>query len=260
MPKNQTSHIPIWKSTSHLYGCYGGIFMSILVIFGFSNLGWFAASFWGYLLGRIFYWIQGHFAVERLKSAPPETQTIITTQNIEAIKTAEAKNIAKVLQSRSVFDQFIILKHQIQPLLPKEANDKIQEIHSLLTLLNQKLHSSQNAETQSAIENIQRVVNNYLRPTLNHYQELPVIFHKRPIENGKTPDQLILQQLSLVQEELLQITENIFLDDLNALLAHGLFLEQKLKPPQFFKVGHAIAPNQSHSGQTIIKQSIQDKN
>lgn len=260
MPKTQTSHIPIWKSTSHLYGCYGGIFMSILVICGFSNLGWFAASFWGYLLGRLFYWIQGHFAVESIKSAPPETQAIIATQNIEPIKVAEAEDTAKVPEPLSVFDQFVILKHQIQPLLQKEANDKIQEIHSLLTLLNQKLHSSQNAETQSAIENIQRVVNNYLRPTLNHYQELPVIFHKRPIEDGKTPDQLILQQLSLVQEELLQMTENIFLDDLNALLAHGLFLEQKLKPPQFFKVGHDIALNQSHSGQTIIKQSMQDKN
>ena len=252
MPKNPEIHHSFWKSTYHLYGCYGGIFMCMLVVFGFSNLSWYAASFGGYILGRIFYWIQGHFAEESTKSVPIENKTILIKQNIEPIKTIAPQDSVKVARPLTAFDQFIILKHQIQPLLTSEANEKIQEIHSLLTLLNHKLKSSKSVETQRAIENIQRIINNYLTPTLTHYQELPIIFHNRPLDDSNTPDQLIMQQMNLVQDELLKMTEDIFLDDLNALLAHGLFLEQKLKPTQFFKVGSDLAPIRSHSDPTIL--------
>jgi hypothetical protein len=253
MPKNPESHTAFWKKASHLYGCYGGIFMCILVVCGFSNLSWYTASFWGYILGRIFYWIQGHFAEESTESVPIESQLIRITPSIEPIETPTIQDTAKVVGPLTVFDQFVILKNQVQPLLAQDANEKIQQIHSLLTLLNHKLNSSKNIETQRAIENIQRIINNYLTPTLTHYQELPAIFHNRSIDDGNTPDQLILQQLSLVQDELLQMTEDIYFDDLNALLEHGLFLEQKLKPTQFFKVGTDLAPLRSHSDPKILK-------
>lgn len=241
MPKSDTVHVPFWKSTPHLYGCYGGIFMSILVICNFSNLGWFTASFWGYILGRIFYWIQSHFVEETFVHKESRSQK--NEQQIPIQKTnriPKTSSTTHTEEQTSVFSQFSILKHQVQSLLPKEAYEKIQEIHSLLTILNKKLDNSRDIETRRAIRTIQRIINNYLTPTLIHYQELPVIFHNRTIDQGNTPNQLILQQLNLVHEELLKITEHVFSNDLNALLEHGLFLEKKLKPAQLFKVGRSL--------------------
>lgn len=253
MSKTDTVHIPFWKSTPHLYGCYGGIFMSILVICNFSNLSWFSASFSGYILGRIFYWIQCHFVEETSKTR--KNIQLDSDQSTSALKIVQSeKHLENTHESLSVFSQFSILKHQVQPLLSNESNEKIQEIHSLLTILNKKLNNSKDIETRRAIHTIQRVINNYLTPTLTYYQELPVIFHNRPIDDEFTPNQLIFQQLSLVHEELLQITEHTFSNDLNALLEHGLFLEQKLKPTQFFNVATSINTGHVHLKDTTLIQ------
>lgn len=239
MSDHKNQHISFWQSTPHLYGCYGGILMCILVICNFSSLGWFAASFWGYILGRIFYWIQSHFIEEtfEIPSAP-------NAQLEQPNPSPEVKSGPDVRpqppKDLSIFAHFSILKHQVEPLLPEESKLKIEEIHALLTVLNRKLNNSKDLETRRAIQKIQRVINNYLVPSLTYYQELPVMFHDRPIDHGDSPNLLMLKQLSLVHDELLQITEHVFSEDLNALLDHGQFLEQKLKTTHFFKVGHQL--------------------
>lgn len=235
--------IPFWQETSHLFGCYGAIIFCCLSLANIYFDGWFWASFWGYILGRIFYWGCSYFIEETIEvtESPPLEQVQIS--EMQSNNNPKVINTEKAPKALTVFAQFSILKHQIQPLLPIESNEKIQEIHALLTVLNRKLNNSKDIETRRAIHKIQRVINNYLTPTLTHYQTLPVMFHDRKIDQGNTPNQLILQQLNLVHEELLQITEHVFANDLNVLIEHGLFLEQKLKPAQYFKVGSSLENN-----------------
>lgn len=214
--------------------------MCILVLCNISSLGWFAASLWGYILGRIYYWLQNHFK-EQIDETPspaePDQRHSIKSESPQIEQPIAAKESPKNL---SIFSQFSLLKHQVEPTLADEAKDKLQEIHALLTVLNRKLNNSRDIETRRAIQKIQRIINNYLTPALNHYQEIPIVFHHRILDQGKSPNQMILEQLTLVHDELMQITEHVFADDLNALIQHGLFLEQKFKPPQFFKVGRQL--------------------
>lgn len=243
----QPPYIPFWQSTSHLYGCYGGILMCILVICSISNLGWFGASFWGYILGRIFYWIQSHFVEETFEKTHEQkpiqvAAPVITAPLIEKSEVQEKE--ASINKDQQLLSHFLILKQQVEGLLPTEAKEKFQEIQALLVILSRKLQNTKDFETRCEIQKVQRLINNYLEPTLQHYQELPVLFHERKLDQGQSPNEMMLQQFTLVHEELLQITEHVFQDDLNGLVQHGIFLEQKFRPPQFFKVGINIEVNQ----------------
>ena len=229
----EKQNLPFWQTTGHLYGCYGAIFLCLFSLFNFIFHGWFSASFWGYLIGRSIYFIYNN-----LKQFPTSNPALYLEESTPPQLVHEKIPFSKIIEpEQKLLDDFLRLQYQIQNLIPIEANILFQDIHSLIIIITQKLKRSKDLNTQNELLKIQKIINDYLEPTINSYKGLPVIFLDRKIENHLSPNELIHQQLQLIHDELLEITQYVFQDDLNNLVQHGEFLQQKLKPPQFFKVG-----------------------
>lgn len=235
----QQNFSPFLQNTAHLYGCYGAIFFCLLSLLNISSFGWFMASFWGYIFGRVIHVIY-NFATQPPESVQSQEHSIQKAHSTPIKdKTTPDQTIKKqpLSQEQQLLQHFHKLHYQVIDVLPKEANEKFQNIHTLIVILSQRLKKTHDLETHRAILNIQRIINNYLEPTVHRYQELPVIFHDQKMDNQLSPNNMIIQQLGLIHDELLEITQHVFREDLNALIHHGEFLQQKLRPPQFFKVG-----------------------
>ena len=233
-----------WHSKKHLYGCYGAITLCIFALLDISSFGWFKASVFGYFFGLLVYFII------RLASHVPaiDRPDPIIVKDIEASGAEPAQIQQPTLKQthiplspeQQLLTQFSHLHHQVHNILSQDANSKFQDIHGLLVVITQKFRRSQDLNTQNEILKIQRIINNYVAPMIQHYQELPIIFHNRKMADELSPNELLLKQLDLIHEEMLKITEHVFRDDLEALIQHGEFLQQKLNPPDFFKLRSQI--------------------
>jgi len=80
------------------------------------------------------------------------------------------------------------------------------------------------------IYTIRQTALEYLPETLENYLNLPPAFRKlHPVKAGKTPKQLLLEQLDLLDQEMEEIVQDFYRNDTQRLTAHGRFLEQKFK-------------------------------
>ena len=236
----ENQHLPFWKTADHLFGCYGAIIFCLLALVKAIPLGWFGCSVLGYALGRLIY-----FVLLQLHTQPIYNP-ITPSQNITPQPTRLARPTVKenISPEQKLLNDFLKLQFQVHDLLPATANAKFQDIHALIIVLVQKFKRTQDFNTQNEILKIQAIINNYLAPTIKNYQELPVLFLDRKMDNEHSPNDLIEQQLDLIHHELLEITQYIFQNDFDQLAMHGEFLQQKLKPPVFFKVGQELAVHQ----------------
>jgi hypothetical protein len=75
---------------------------------------------------------------------------------------------------------------------------------------------------------IQRTATDYLPSTLRAYLALPESYATtRVLQGGKTPQQLLREQLQLLDEKLDEITDAVHQHDTDRLLANGRFLEER---------------------------------
>jgi hypothetical protein len=73
---------------------------------------------------------------------------------------------------------------------------------------------------------VERTALDYLPTALESYLNLPRGYANRvPVSNGRTPRQLLLDQLALLESKLGEVIEAIAKGDTDRLLAHGRFLE-----------------------------------
>lgn len=74
----------------------------------------------------------------------------------------------------------------------------------------------------------------YLPETLEAYLELPpTLARVHPIRNGKTAKQILLEQLTLIDDTMKDVVINIHQQDANQLLANQRFLEDRLRRDEF---------------------------
>lgn len=86
---------------------------------------------------------------------------------------------------------------------------------------------------------IERTATDYLPRSLENYLSLPRLYATRqPVQNGKTPKELLLDQLTLLDSKMKEIAEDMHRHDADQLLANGRFLEDRfgrsdlsLRPP-----------------------------
>jgi hypothetical protein len=70
----------------------------------------------------------------------------------------------------------------------------------------------------------------YLPDMLGGYLKLPTGFAQtRPLEDGRTAAQVLVEQLQLLDESLKQIAQEAFAGDAEALVNSGRFLQRKFK-------------------------------
>ena len=75
---------------------------------------------------------------------------------------------------------------------------------------------------------IQRTALEYLPATLEAYLNLPKAYATlHPVEGGKTPSQVLMDQLVLLESKINEISDDISRNDSDRLLANGRFLREK---------------------------------
>ena len=106
----------------------------------------------------------------------------------------------------------------------------MQEIYSIMSFMHNKIQQSQDQRFQFEISDIQRTMTAYLIPAVENYVQLPDFLREKVVNQLQlTPSQLLEQQLELIINELKNIAESIYLNDLNKLIDQGVFLKQKLQ-------------------------------
>jgi hypothetical protein len=80
---------------------------------------------------------------------------------------------------------------------------------------------------------VERTALDYLPTALESYLNLPRGYANRvPVSNGRTPRQVLLDQLALLESKLGEVIEAVAKGDTDRLLAHGRFLEDAFAPSE----------------------------
>jgi hypothetical protein len=80
--------------------------------------------------------------------------------------------------------------------------------------------------TQRSI--IMQTATDYLPKMFEKYLSLPITFARlHPVKDGKTPKDLLIEQLDLLNKQIEKIANDVYADDAEALIRHGQFLEEK---------------------------------
>lgn len=83
---------------------------------------------------------------------------------------------------------------------------------------------------------VRETVLRYLPETLANYVALPPAFRAtRVLKVGKTARDLLMQQLTILDDQLKEVVDNVARGDAEALLANGKFLEAKFRQRDFLQ-------------------------
>lgn len=84
---------------------------------------------------------------------------------------------------------------------------------------------------------IRRTALEYLPKTLENYLKLPPAYAKfHPVRNGKTAEQILEEQLEILDREMKEIVIDHSKNDVQAMLAHGRFLEEKFNESELLSI------------------------
>ena len=115
------------------------------------------------------------------------------------------------------------ISNQVEPDVVERVKHIRDSIDSLLPrLLQQESVGDRRLFTvrQTAVE--------YLPATLQSYVRLPTAFRRlHTVRGGKTPKELLLEQLDLLDKKMKEIVASVAENDTQALLVNGRFLEEK---------------------------------
>ncbi|HEV3097050.1 MAG TPA: hypothetical protein VG104_07880 [Candidatus Dormibacteraeota bacterium] len=75
---------------------------------------------------------------------------------------------------------------------------------------------------------VQRTATDYLPTSLESYLNLPRAYATlHPVQDGKTPKQVLLDQLTLLESKMTEVADDVHRNDTDRLLANGRFLEER---------------------------------
>lgn len=229
-----------WNSPQHRIASYGAGLFLILSVIHFIDQSWVQVVISGYIVGLIVYYIYHTSEYFRHQSGELKSPIELISEVLEQPKPSENPVTEPISvtdhSSEKLMAQFDELYRRTAAQLPALAQEKLHDIHDLLTLLTQKIARQNNLDSQIEILKIQRIVNQYITPLLEHYTDLPAFLQERNQNNEPSPNDMLIQQLHLIHEDVLKTTEHVFQNNIEALSIHGDFLKQKLRPHEFFKV------------------------
>jgi hypothetical protein len=75
---------------------------------------------------------------------------------------------------------------------------------------------------------VERTATDYLPTALESYLNLPRAYATlHPVQDGKTPKQVLLDQLGLLESKMSEVADDVHRNDTDRLLANGRFLEER---------------------------------
>ena len=118
------------------------------------------------------------------------------------------------------------LVNGIRKKVPKDIFTKVESItNSILQILPRIVDVN---SSDYNIYTIRQTALEYLPETLERYLNLPRAYASiHPIKDGKTANQLLLEQLDLLDGEMKAIVQDFYQNDTQRLMAHGRFLQEK---------------------------------
>jgi hypothetical protein len=119
-------------------------------------------------------------------------------------------------------------KHQV----PAAAGHRLEAIRAHADLLLPKLQelTERGALVQSVRHDVLQTLTRYLPDVLSAYMRLPAAYAKLVAdEKGRTPQDLLVDQLRLLEENLASACKEAYAEDIATLEVHGRFLKEKFQ-------------------------------
>lgn len=202
-PAKSSSLMLFIYSNGNILGCLFALLGLALYFMGFIDQGWPWIVAGLYLLG---YLLLTQFA----PSDPNKPQ-----------------------QPDNLLESLELCISQHRPKLPKAAQVLLESIQTTLRLLLPVLTSLEHNGGLSLHSRLTltTTINHYLPDTLNAYLRLPpalALVHRT--RDGKTAQQLLIEQLRTLDQQLQQIASSAYAQDLEQLALNGQFLAERFGP------------------------------
>lgn len=201
MPKGQRFLLYLY-STANIVGCLLGLLGLALYFLGIINQFWFLIVIGLYGIGVL---------------ATPRSPTY-------------ELSLKNQLTAEDIREELEELVRKIKGKVPKEVLDIVQSIKaSILEVLPQIVDLG---SSDYNIFTIKQTALDYLPASLQNYLNLPPAYaNLRPVKDGKTSKQLLLDQLSLLDQEMKDVVQAVYANDTQKLMAQGQFLKEKFQKP-----------------------------
>jgi hypothetical protein len=142
-------------------------------------------------------------------------------------------NYKRKYTEAEIRDELERVVRQARRRVPREIFQKVESIQaSILSILPQLVALG---DGDRNLYTIRQTALEYLPEALQNYLNLPPSFAALyPLRDGKTARQLLGEQLDLLDREMKAIVSDFAVNDMQKLLAHGRFLEQKFRQEELF--------------------------
>ncbi|GAA5165573.1 hypothetical protein [Viridibacterium curvum] len=136
------------------------------------------------------------------------------------------------LPKLALADAMDVIVRELAPRLTSEAKAKLQQIQAMVHELTPRLAES-GFPMDARIE-ISNAVTRDLPFSLQSYLSLPPGFARlHAVRDGKTSHTILLEQLTLLHEELGELVAGVYGKDADKLVAQGEYLKQKFRPVNY---------------------------
>lgn len=141
--------------------------------------------------------------------------------------------LSQELDLESMHQALDEISRKIESRVMPEILERVESIKIMIIDLLPRLRSLKSCDDQVFI--VRQMALHYLPETLENYLNLPPAYARfHPVRDGKTPKELLMDQLTLLEKEIREVTENVNRNDLDKMIAHGRFLDERFRKPELF--------------------------
>lgn len=143
-------------------------------------------------------------------------------------------NLAQSLSFETLIEQLDRIISQARSQLQPETAQRLDSIRSLIEEVRPRLAAARDYDDN--LYTVRETVARYLPETIANYLKLPRVFRMtHGLQEGKTARQLLLEQLTVLDEQMRQVVANVARGDAQALLVNGQFLKARFRQRDFIR-------------------------
>jgi hypothetical protein len=184
-------------SNSNLAGCGAAMAVVLLYLTGLIHNYWLVLAALGY----------GGGYISMIRPAPKHLQ-----------------------DGTSTYESLQWLRTQVLPKLPADAARILTNIIEVTEELMPRLKEMESQGLVQAQNRtmLKQTISRFLPDAVEGYLKLPTLYARNTkVEGNKTPQQLLVDQLNLLNAHILEIRDGILSEEVNSLLTNGRFLQEK---------------------------------